>query len=270
MALITRLDLPRNLHVAVHRKPTGVAPTVVLLHGIGSSAAMWHKIESKLPKEVGVITVDLLGFGQSPKPSKASYNVRQQARSVAHTLIRLRLNRKAIIIGHSMGSLIAIEIAKRYPLLVRSLILVSPPIYRTAAERLNVLRPEELLKRAYKKLNSVVEKYPKKAIQIASKAANSKFMPGAFSLNDSTLKPYISAMQTSIIDQSAYQDVASLRLPVRMIYGSFDPFVIGSNLRRLSKSSTNISLKRILAFHDVNELYKKPILKAVEDLRRNT
>ncbi len=227
---------------------------------------MWEKVEAKLPKEVGVITIDLLGFGDSPKPSKASYNVRLQARSVAYTLIRMRLNKRSIIIGHSMGSLIAIEIAKRYPVLVKALILVSPPIYRSGTERLSVLRPEELLKRAYKKLNTVVEKYPEKAVQVASAAANSKFVPGAFSLSQSTLKPYIMAMQASIIDQSAYNDAAQLKVPIRIIYGSFDPFIVGSNLRRLSRLNSNISIKRILAFHDVSELYSKPIVKSLADL----
>ena len=268
--LLSRLDLPKKLHVATHRRPVGSAPVIVLLHGIGSSAEMWRKIEAELDGDFGIVAIDLLGFGESPKPTRARYNVRQQARSVAYTLFHLRLTRRIIIVGHSMGSLIAIEITKRYPLLVKSLVLVSPPIYRTAAERHDMLRPEELLTRAYRKLNNVVEKYPEKAVQIASLAANSKFVPGAFSLSHSTLKPYITAMQSAIIDQSAYRDVANLRVPVQIIYGSFDPFVVGGNLRKLSKASQYITLKRILAFHDVSELYKKPILKALEKLKQPT
>lgn len=266
MPILSNLDIPKKLHTVVHRKPTGSAPTVVLLHGIGSSANMWHKIETKLPEELGVISLDLLGFGDSPKPRKASYNVRLQARSVAYTLIRLGLNQKVIIIGHSMGALIAIEIAKRYSRFVRALILVSPPIYRDAAEGRSILRPEELLKRAYAKSSQVVERYPEKAIRIASRAAASRFVPGAFSLTEPTLKPYIKAMQASIINQSAYRDLARLQLPVRLIYGSLDPFVVSGNIKQLVKHNTHLSSQRILAFHDVNEFYRRPILKALSEL----
>ena len=227
---------------------------------------MWRKIEDSLPEDYQIISIDLLGFGDSPKPRGASYNVRLQARSVAYTLLRLKHRGRVVLIGHSMGSLISIEIAKRYPLLVQALILASPPIYRSSEQRRTILQQDELLRRAYRKANRVVENNPQKSVLIATRLAKNKFVPGAFSLTEPTLQPYLKAMQASIIDQSAYSDVATLKVPVKIIYGSFDPFVVGGNLRRLNKISPYISLKRILAFHDVSELYRRPIIKSLAEI----
>jgi cis-3-alkyl-4-acyloxetan-2-one decarboxylase len=76
-----------------------------------------------------VIVVDLLGFGDSPKPDWATYDARTQAQSLAKTLLGLGLTQRVVLVGHSMGSLVAVEFAKRYPALVKALVLCSPPLY---------------------------------------------------------------------------------------------------------------------------------------------
>ena len=89
---------------------------------MGNSGESWDDLITKLTKsDVGarVISMDLLGFGKSPSPRWLKYDVAIQAKSVIFTLLRAGVRQPLIIVGHSMGSLIAIEITKRYPLLVK-------------------------------------------------------------------------------------------------------------------------------------------------------
>ena len=65
----------------------------------------------------------MLGFGQSPRPQWAVYDAKTQARSVIATLLKLRFSTPLTIVGHSLGALVAIEMALRYPLLVKKLFL---------------------------------------------------------------------------------------------------------------------------------------------------
>ena len=87
-----------------------------MIHGIGNSEESWNEVIKRLPDTIRVVTVDLLGFGKSPKPRWAMYNASTQARAVRKTLLQLGLFGKFHIVGHSLGSLVAIEMARRYKL----------------------------------------------------------------------------------------------------------------------------------------------------------
>jgi hypothetical protein len=107
------LRIPYALHVHVVRKPRQARATVLFLHGIGTSGAAWDDVVKGLPKDVAVIAVDLLGFGKSPSPEWAKYSAATQARSLIATLLRLNIRQRLIIVGHSMGALVAVETANR-------------------------------------------------------------------------------------------------------------------------------------------------------------
>lgn len=267
MPQFPNLDLPRLLHATFDSKPRRPKTTVVLLHGIGGSGEVWKLVAEAAPAHVRVITLDLLGFGESSKPKNASYNVRIQARSVAATLLTLRIRTRVIVVGHSMGSLIAIELAKRYPFLVQGLVLCSPPIYRTEEERIGTLMaPEPRLIQAYRHASEIIVDNPERAIALARAANRAGIMPPTFQINQQTLKPYVKALQAAVIDQSSYRDLANLKQPTHIIYGAFDPFVIPSNLKRLAKRRETIHLKKIIAMHEIRAPYTKAIAETLRQI----
>ena len=116
------LHVPYQLHVNQTKTPRRSRATVLFLHGIGNNSHAWDTVIATLPDDVRCISIDLLGFGESPKPRNISYDAREHARSVLHTYLSLGIPEKIIIVGHSLGSLVAVEFAKRYPILVKSLI----------------------------------------------------------------------------------------------------------------------------------------------------
>lgn len=112
----------------------GTGPPVLFLHALGASSRYFAGRLSPLPATYHCVMPDLLGFGRSPKPDVA-YTVEDHLSALHRTLERLSLTEQPmIVIGHSLGAILAAEYAARYPTHVRGLVLISLPSYQSRAE----------------------------------------------------------------------------------------------------------------------------------------
>ncbi len=131
------------LHVgdmALYYERTGTGQPLLLIHGLGASTRDWAYQVAYFARHYQVITVDLRGHGQSAKPA-GPYSIPQFAADTATLLISLGSG-PAVVVGHSLGGMIAFELAVRAPTLVRRLVIVNsaPEIpARTVKERLAIL-----------------------------------------------------------------------------------------------------------------------------------
>lgn len=247
------LKVPYKLHVTEFQSPKNPTVTVVFIHGMGDSAESWREVSKLLPLNVRVVGVDMLGFGQSPMPNWVTYDIRTQARSVAHTLVRLKLLQRPILVGHSMGALVAIELAKRFPLVLKRLILCSPPLYKsTSSEWLSY---EKILKDFYR----LVMKYPGQLEKIAPLAMKLGITTDVFNIKGESAKVYIAALESSIINQSSFEDIQKLNLPITILYGTFDPVVVSSNFKELYKNKNNIRVHKFPVGHEILGKYVEHI-----------
>ena len=256
------LYVPYRLHVTVDRKVKKPRATVLFIHGIGLSSEAWSDVVGKLPTDIRIITIDLLGFGKSPKPTWAIYNVRMQARTIIAAFLRLNVRGPVILVGHSLGALVSVEIAKRYPLLVKSLILCSPPFYRQdLASRRLVPHTDAILKDIYK----AIQQHPEQYIKISQLALKYGLINKSFDLSDDNVHSYMSALEASIINQTSLQDAVKLkRIPIHLIHGVLDSVVIAKNLKYLSKHNPNVTFSTVMAGHEVRGLYVPAVIKAVQ------
>ncbi|MEO8527635.1 MAG: alpha/beta fold hydrolase, partial [Pseudolysinimonas sp.] len=119
------LRRPPLLHIA---GDVGAGPVVVLLHGIASSSVTFENVVPLISARHRAVSIDLLGFGESPAPVDAQYTLEEHVAALDRTLRRLRL-RQFVLVGHSMGALIAARYAATRPRQVTRLVLVSPPVY---------------------------------------------------------------------------------------------------------------------------------------------
>ena len=67
--------------------------------------------------------MDLRGYGKSDKPTKYG-TIAQYADDVAHLCRQLKIT-SPIIIGHSMGGMVAVELAAKHPMLPTAIVLIS-------------------------------------------------------------------------------------------------------------------------------------------------
>lgn len=105
----------------------GEGKVFVLLHGIESSSRYWENVAERLSDKYRVVTIDLLGFGESPKPLNIAYSLDDHAEWLQRTLRSLNL-RNFTLMGHSLGALVAMQYAARFPRAVNRLVLVAPVI----------------------------------------------------------------------------------------------------------------------------------------------
>ena len=102
------------------------APAVVLIHGFGSQLHIWDTVTPAL-EGFRVIRVDMLGFGDSSRVP-GDYTPDAQADAILSLLDRLGVERAAVV-GHSMGTVVAMTLAQRAPARVPRLVLLNPWVY---------------------------------------------------------------------------------------------------------------------------------------------
>lgn len=101
----------------------GQGPLVVCVHGLEGSAYNWALIAPRLAETHRVIAPDLSGFGFTP-PLDGGSTVERNADLVKDVIDHF--GGEAMLVGNSMGGLITILVAERYPDHVNSLVLVDP------------------------------------------------------------------------------------------------------------------------------------------------
>jgi pimeloyl-ACP methyl ester carboxylesterase len=111
-----------RLAVRVHDAPTASAPGLLLHHGLASSQRIWDLLLPRLSRRFRVVTFDARGHGRSAKPS-SGYGVEPVVADALAVLRTTRL-RRPLVIGHSWGATIALELAARHPRAVAGAILV--------------------------------------------------------------------------------------------------------------------------------------------------
>ncbi|HEY9437126.1 MAG TPA: alpha/beta hydrolase [Streptomyces sp.] len=97
---------------------------VVLLHGLGESAASWEAAGSLLGQEWRVFALDLRGHGESDWPDE--YELELMRDDVAGFLDACELDRVGVV-GHAMGGAVAYLLAEEYADRVERLVLVETP-----------------------------------------------------------------------------------------------------------------------------------------------
>jgi len=209
------------LHVASDTGPRD-GPVVVMVHGIASSTATFAPVARELPG-FRIITLELLGFGRSTAPSTSRYTIDEHAAALDAALDRLRL-RDFVLVGHSLGALAASRYAAGHPRGLSAVILVSAPIYVPAAVLPDgaaraamglYLRSYDYL-RANKHFTMRLSRFVSRLLPVA----------GLLDVNDRNWTAFEKSLKNAVESQTSVADIATIDVPVEIVYGTLDPFVV--------------------------------------------
>ena len=106
----------------------GQGPAMVLVHGLGGSHVNWLAAGPLLARGARVLAVDLAGFGHTP-PAGRSTGVRANQRLLGRFVEEVA-GAPALLVGNSMGGMIALREAAEQPGRVAGLVLVDPSLPR--------------------------------------------------------------------------------------------------------------------------------------------
>jgi pimeloyl-ACP methyl ester carboxylesterase len=101
-----------DLHVEVSGPANG--PLVVLIHGWGTSAAAWGHLRRHLHDRYRVVAYDLRGTGRSYGPRNRDFGMDRHADDVCAVIDAVG-GGPAVLIGHSIGGMIQLNVAKVHP-----------------------------------------------------------------------------------------------------------------------------------------------------------
>lgn len=255
-----RLGRPYRLYKRVDE---GKGTPVVLLHGIGRTGRVWRRVVEGLEFfPYRVVVFDLLGFGDSPKPTRLAYDIDDHAKPVIAALERLRAgSQPAVLVGHSMGCLVAVRVARLRPDLVKHLVLYEMPLYDGLPEK----RSYQVRLNLYFKLYDRIMKYEptfdpenlSRLEQIAARIAG-------FKVDQATWPAFVKSLENTIMKQTAADDIKALEVPMDVIYGSRDMLVIRGETKEIfGEDKTNISAHTVRATHVISEEAAKFIVQRI-------
>ncbi|WP_161882662.1 alpha/beta fold hydrolase [Deinococcus alpinitundrae] len=101
------------------------AAPLALVHGFGTSGRLWRRVLGQLALRAGVLTPDLLGFGDAADLGRAGQTTGDMAEHLAEVLRASRAGPYRLA-AHSMGGKVALLLAARHPALVTELLLIAP------------------------------------------------------------------------------------------------------------------------------------------------
>src|SRR5215510_16387343 len=117
-----RICLPQvELHYLEWGKPQN--SPIVLVHGGSAQAHWWDHIAIELAQEYRVIALDLRGHGDSNWVTPPSYEIDDYVADLTAFVAALQLS-PFVLVGHSLGGLIALAYAARHFATLRALIVV--------------------------------------------------------------------------------------------------------------------------------------------------
>lgn len=99
-------------------------PSLVLIHGNVASSRWWEPVSGRLAEQLSVVRLDLRGCGRSERPGRG-HAVPQYSADVRELIRALGLE-KVVLVGHSLGGSIAMDLVTSVPGAFQGLILINP------------------------------------------------------------------------------------------------------------------------------------------------
>jgi pimeloyl-ACP methyl ester carboxylesterase len=233
------LRRPPLLHVAIDE---GSGSPVVMVHGIASSSVTFERLVPLVEPYHRVIAIDLLGFGESPSPEYSQYTIGEHVAALAHTIRSLRLQEPFVLVGHSLGALVATRYASMHPGRVSKVILVSPPIY-LPADTINTASGRAAMGLYYRTYEYLREN-KEFTIKAAARLAKLSPIKNLLDVSERNWRAFVLSLQNSIETQTTLSDLAAIRVPVHLVYGSLDPLLAPAGIK-IAEQLRNVTSHRV-------------------------
>lgn len=118
---------PKHLFYQKLKAKTGLGEDVVFLHGLGGSSSYFTALMAPLQEHANLHLMDLEGHGLSPTSASSTLSIASFAKDTADILDAAGA-REVTIVAHSLGCLVAAQLALERPELVKKLVFMGPPL----------------------------------------------------------------------------------------------------------------------------------------------
>ncbi len=250
----------------LHSHILGSGEPIVLLHGLLASGNYWNRTVDALDTTTHqVLTIDLLGFGQSPKPT-TGYTIENYTDLILQTIRGSGIQAPITLVGHSMGSLVATYIAQQHPKLIKKLVLISPPLYESSEQALKSIESESTYTKLFRKeplarVSCWVMCHMHAPLRVIIPLIQRE-VPKQVALDvlQHNWHSYSGVLNNIILDQD-YLKKSEFKIPTTILYGSKDRLVVPENIINFSDSAT---IKKIDTGHHIPLDHAKSVVEAIK------
>lgn len=208
---------------------------IVLLHGKNFSGAYWKQTaEALLEAGYRVVMPDQIGFGKSSKPQWFQYSFQQLATNTKTLLDTLGIE-KVVVLGHSMGGMVAVRFTLMFPETVSKLVLENPIGLEDYKIKVPYQTIDDLYQKELKQTAASIKKY-----QLTSYYDNKwkseydewlNLTAGWTLSKDFPLIAWNNALTTDmIITQPVFYELPNIKVPTLLIIGQRDRTALGKDL----------------------------------------
>ena len=214
------VNMPKTTvnNVELFFETSGSGETVLLIHGLGSSARDWEMQVPAFAKRYRTVAFDLRGHGQSQKP-KGPYSMSLFAKDTAELIKSLGVG-SVHVVGISLGGMIAFQLAVDSPELIKSMVIVnSGPelVVRTLKERWQVFMRFAIVRlMGMRKMGEVLSKrlFPKDGQENLR-----QIFVARWAEND--IRAYLDTMR-AIVGWSVADKIQNIKMPILIVAADND------------------------------------------------
>lgn len=238
---------------------SGEGNAIVLLHGFLENKKMWAEYVNLFSEKYRVITIDLLGHGESDCLGYV-HEMENNADVVYEVLQSLKIE-KATILGHSMGGYVALAFAELFPENIKKLVLLNSTSKEDSPEKkLNRTRAIKAVKQNYVNFVSLA------IANLFSENNRTRLADEIEKVREQALKTPLQGIVASLEGMKIRKDREWLlhenRFPVLLILGKKDPVLnYEESLAQIEDTTAElISFEDGHMSHIENKEELKPIL----------
>lgn len=212
-------------------------PVVTLMHGKNFNAHYWTNTARYLNKKgYGVLIPDQIGFGKSSKPAHYQYSFPALAHHTRALMNSLKIP-STIVMGHSMGGMLASRFALMYPQSTDMLILVNPIGLENYLQYVDYKDTDFFYKNELARTPEGIKSYQQKNYYAGQwneqYEALTHFMIGQIQGPDKDLIAWVNAQTYDMIfTQPVITEFKDLSIPVSLIIGTRDRTGPGRNWKK--------------------------------------
>jgi len=216
---------------------------LIFIHGVGMCDEIWAPQVEYFSKKYQVITYDFLGHGQSPLP-KNKPTLDDYVEQLNNLVDSIGVSNFSLV-GHSMGAIISVAFARKFPLKVNALVALNIVFNRSEKAQKDVLlRANQVLKsNKILKIEKTLERWFKNNI---SSAELNKIDKVRNWLKNTSPKGYGEAYRLfALSDKVFVNNLYQLKLPILYLTGNEDPNSTPLMSEQISQETPNSSSKSV-------------------------
>jgi len=258
---------PLNYEVDDHTDPWERRPVLILLHGNGRNAQFWYQWVPYLSRDFRIVRPDMRGLGKSifADGSAVDLSVESLIDDLLKVIGALGVD-KVHFCGESMGGILGLLLAAQHPSLIKTLTLVSTPVFieEEMKERYALGYASRI--EAMEKLG--IRKWVSETTKITRLPADEN--PGLYEwyVNEfSKGDPDLQIRMSGIVNQANVTDILKdVKVPVLGLYPGEGQITSKSQERLLRNSLSDFSMRKLPTnYHMVQLLFPAVCCEQLRD-----